>query len=293
MKICVFGNKLSTKKLINHLIKKNISIDCIVFLDEIVANKVDISGKYSELSKFLDDHKISYYKTINYSLKDKRDYNFFNLNNFDLGLCTGWQRLIPKKIIKTFRYGIFGWHGSGFQFPNGRGRSPLNWSIRLGLKRIYHNCFRYSDGVDDGDIFETKLIFIKKNDYIDDLQNKALNHTLLSSEKLISAIKDKRLKLVKQTKHPYIKFPKLTEKSGKISPQLMNCSSAINLIRSCSKPFPGAFIEFNEVKYRIWKAIVPKTQPKKKINDQIFIKNKKLFIKMRDGFIECLDYEKI
>lgn len=293
MKICIFGNKLSTKKLINHLIKKNISIDCIVFLDEIVANKVDISGKYSELSKFLDDHKISYYKTINYSLKDKRDYNFFNLNNFDLGLCTGWQRLIPKKIIKTFRYGIFGWHGSGFQFPNGRGRSPLNWSIRLGLKRIYHNCFRYSDGVDDGDIFETKLIFIKKNDYIDDLQNKALNHTLLSSEKLISAIKDKRLKLVKQTKHPYIKFPKLTEKSGKISPQLMNFSSAINLIRSCSKPFPGAFIEFNEVKYRIWKAIVPKTQPKKKINDQIFIKNKKLFIKMRDGFIECLDYEKI
>ncbi len=293
MKICVFGNKLSTKILINHLIKKNIPINCLVFLDEQVASKVHISGKYSEFGKLSDDNKISNYRTTNYSLKDKRDYNFFNFNKFDLGLCTGWQRLIPNKIIRTFKYGIYGWHGSGFEFPNGRGRSPLNWSIRLGLNKIYHNCFRYSDGADDGDIFETKLIFIKQNDYIDDLQNKALKHILLSSEKLILAIKDKKLKLIKQAKHPYIKFPKLTEKSGKIFPQFMNCISAINLIRSCSKPFPGAFIEFDEVKYRIWKAIIPKTEPKGRLQDKIFIKNKKLFVNMSDGIIECIEYEKI
>ena len=73
--------------------------------------------------------------------KSNKDKNFFRTKAFDIGLCTSWQRIIPKDVLSCFRFGVFGWHGSGFEFPNGRGRSPINWSIRLGLNSIFHNCF--------------------------------------------------------------------------------------------------------------------------------------------------------
>tara|TARA_A100001015_G_C14983899_1_gene710679 strand:+ start:908 stop:1792 length:885 start_codon:yes stop_codon:yes gene_type:complete len=292
MKICIFGNKLSTSKLIEHFFINKIKISHLVLLNKSSASKIQISGVDTNLIKNAISKNIKVYNAKTYSLSEENDLNFFLKEKFDLGLCTGWQRLIPDNILKMFKFGVFGWHGSGFEFPNGRGRSPLNWSIRLGLKKIYHNCFKYNSGIDTGDIFETKKIEIKNTDYIADLQIKTNYHILDSSTRLIQDLLNSKLKLYPQTNYPFISFPSLDENSGQIFYDKISCQLAIQIIRSCSKPFPGAFLIYKSKKYRIWEAVninIDKNQFNK--HENVYIKSDNLYVKFVDGFIKSNNFE--
>lgn len=291
MKICIFGNKKSTEELIEHLSNKGYCIACLVCLDSEKLKKNQISGKSSLLDDVCKKHNIKIFKTKNYPLHGLEDSNFFQQEKFDLGLCTGWQRLIPDNINISFKYGIFSWHGSGFEFPNGRGRSPLNWSIRLGLKIIHHNCFQLASGPDTGKVFETKVLKIEDSDHIYDLQKKALQHILQSSVKLIKTIKENSLSLYDQPDYPFFSFPALNESSGEIFTDKISCRSALLIIRSCSKPFPGAFFQ-DKHKVRIWNAQECKVKhPEMNSSKKTFIKKEILFFKVKDGWLESNDFE--
>ena len=295
MKICVFGSKKSTIKLINYLTKNKIKVDTLALLDPAKSSLVQISGHDSKISIIAKDLGINCFFPETYSLKSNKDKNFFRTKAFDIGLCTSWQRIIPKDVLSCFRFGVFGWHGSGFEFPNGRGRSPINWSIRLGLNVIFHNCFRYSNGVDDGDVYETRKFKIKKNDYIDDVQEKAIEHICGSAIRLISDINNNKLKLSKQINNPFISFPALNEKSGRLYPNYLNTSSALNIVRSCSHPFPGAYVALSEYDaiIRIWRAEILSTMPKKIKIDKgcLFYSDKDLFISFLDGVLKLTDFK--
>ena len=295
MKICVFGSKKSTIKLLNFLTKNKIKVDTLVLLDPTKLSLVQISGYDSKISLIAKDLEINCFFAKTYSLKSNMDKNFFRTKSFDIGLCTSWQRIIPKDVLSCFRFGVFGWHGSGYEFPNGRGRSPINWSIRLGLDVIFHNCFRYSDGVDDGDVYETRKLTIKKNDYIEDIQEKAIEHICDSAIRLISDIRDNKLKLSKQINNPFISFPSLNEKSGQLYPSQFNVSSARNIVRSCSHPFPGAYVTLSEhdARIRIWRAEILSTTPEKIQIDKgcLFFSDKEVFIGFFDGVLKLTDYE--
>ena len=290
MKICVFGNKTTTKELILNLLKNNVKIETVVTLGKNLKSKFEISGGQDNMRNLCESHNITVYEVNTYSLKNPNDQCFFKEKKFDIGLSTGWQRLIPVDILKSFRQGVFGWHGSGFEFPNGRGRSPLNWSIRVGLKNIYHNCFKYGVGADDGDIFETKIIPIEESDYISDLQKKAMNHILDSSHRLIMALEKERVTLLKQPSHPSIVLPSLNERSGEIFRDLMGCKQTLQIVKSCSRPFPGAYLLHNKKKIRIWKAEIFLGKPKK-MKSCVYFEQERIFINMRDGTLMSSDFQ--
>lgn len=292
MKICIFGNKSSTSELIKYLINNDIQIDTLVCVDDTVLSKNIISGLDENLSNNAIKLGLKTFLVSNYSLSSEVDYKFFKQNKFDLGFSTGWQRIIPSRILQKFKYGVFGWHGSGFKLPNGRGRSPLNWSIRLGLNNIYHNCFRYGSGIDDGEIFDTEKININKDDHILDLQHKVLKHIKKSSISLIKDIKSDRLILKKQAQHPFIFFPKLDENSGHINPNLISCNDAMNIIRSCSKPFPGAFLRLKENRGRIkiWDAIMQNKKSKNMVG-KIKLNKNYFFLSFYDGTLKVTSFE--
>ena len=293
MKLVLFGNKSTTKILLEHLIQKNYKPHTLVTLDSNLLKKSNIAGAEDSLIDFALENKINVFKPSSYGLSNKKDLDFFLQNNFDIGLCTGWQRLIPEEILKSVNNGIFGWHGSGFEFPNGRGRSPMNWSIRVGLKSIFHNCFQYSAGVDDGMIFDTKEIEIKKNDYIEEVISKATTHIKESAINLLGDISKNNLVLKEQCNHAFLSFPKLTEEDGKLV-QSMSSQYAFNVVRSCSRPFPGAFvIDQNNVKIRIWSMkLCEKKISDKKIKEFVYFKNNIIFLRFKDGLFSSEDYEK-
>lgn len=255
MRVCLFGNKGTTTALIDHLQAAGCTIDTLVTLNRAAQARVEISGADAALASVAERHGIKVFAAEKYSLSTAQDQAFFAESRFDLGLCTGWQRLIPDSVLSTFGHGVFGWHGSGFRFPNGRGRSPLNWSLRLGLETVYHNCFRYAPGVDDGQIYETEVLPIAQTDYIADLQAKALSHIKASAVRLLQDAATGTVPLTEQIDHPFITFPALNEAAGFLSLQLLTCREALDITRSCSHPFPGAFVRIADTqdKVRIWR----------------------------------------
>jgi len=291
MKIVVFGNKKTTKAFLENLISKQYKPHTLVTLDASLRDSFKISGVDNKLIDFALKNQINIYNPTCYKLSGINDYEFFNSNNFDIGFCTGWQRIIPEVILKVIKAGVFGWHGSGFEFPNGRGRSPINWTMRLGLNNIHHNCFKYSSGIDDGDIYETKNIKIETTDYISDVICKVLKHINDSSISVLEDLSEHKLKLFKQPNHTFFSFPKLDENDGELNLQ-MNRSSAINIVRSCSRPFPGSFImDHMNNKIRIWKMYAFNDEKFTCKKDNIFYHDDKIILNFLDGKCFSNDYE--
>ena len=171
MRIILFGNKNITYKFFK-ILKKKINITDIYTVNPLKVKKYQIADYHKFKKSELKNIKINFSKT--YDLKNSQDLYFFINNNFDIGIVLGWQRLIPKEILKTFKIGVFGGHGSAMKLPRGRGRSPLNWSILEKRKHFICNLIKYSSGIDNGSIVDSKKFSINEFDTAKSLHYKNL-----------------------------------------------------------------------------------------------------------------------
>lgn len=251
-KITIFGVKETTKIIAEYLFNSGIKVDLIISIDKSVLEKNAISN-YMDLEPTAKAIGADYYCTKDYSLKQLND-DFFQNNNFELGIVYGWQRLIPNTILSRFNMGIFGFHASPDLLPKGRGRSPLNWGIILGKTALYNHLFRYVSDADAGDIYSITEFEITPHDTILTVLYKSL---LIAKKELIQLIHDadsKTIQLIPQKGKPY-SFPKRSMEDGLIHFDRSSTVEIVNLIRGVTKPFPGAFC-FTEKgkKIIIWEA---------------------------------------
>lgn len=251
-KIVIFGVKSTTEKIIEYLYEKGYHIDLIVSLDDNISNNYHISG-YKNLKKIADEIDTEYYSLKCYSLNDKKDEKFFNSNEFDIGISYGWQRLIPKSILNRFEFGIFGFHGSSYYLPKGKGRSPLNWSLIENRKIIHNHLFRYDENADAGPIFSIKDFEITPFDSIQTLQYKSILTAKFQLKQLLESYKEKSIKVTSQ-KGESTFYKKRNPEDGQINFN-KKTMEIYNLIRGVTKPFPGAFCYVRKNKLLIWDAI--------------------------------------
>src|SRR5688500_7630821 len=149
--IAFAGCKSTTRDCMRRLILDGIRVDLLITISAETASKNEVAG-FEDLHDFCTEHGIEVYVARRYDLKSPEDQEFFEQRALDALLVTGWERLIPAAALRTLRCGAFGMHGSPRGLPFGRGRSPLNWSLILGETAFHTSLFRYSPGVDDGDI---------------------------------------------------------------------------------------------------------------------------------------------
>ena len=246
-KVVVFGTKQSTVSLIQ---KFKDDIDLIVTINDNKSYSISGKGDVIDCAK---SYNIECYTTDDYSLKSCKE--FFENNEFDIGISYGWQRLIPESILNKFKYGVFGTHASPLGLPYGKGRSPLNWSIIRGFRQVYFNLFKYVVKADSGMIYSTTKFEINDWDTIESIKVKDLMVTKNQVGKLIEDYKNDSIKLFPQKDNiEETFFLKRSPKDGKI-----DLSSSVtdihNLIRGVTKPFPGAFLMCNDMKVTIWDAV--------------------------------------
>jgi methionyl-tRNA formyltransferase len=211
-----------------------------------------------------DDSWVPYYDTCKrlgihmyiadtYELTSPDDEAFFLENKFDVLIFGGWQRLISAKILESIKYPI-GQHGSPEFLPKGRGRSPLNWAIIHGNKRLVWNLFLLKPGVDDGDVIDHEIIEIRDSDDCNTLYYKVSvvvkNMLRRSIPKLISD----RIDAFPQTGLATY-FEKRTPADGRIH-WSQSVYDVHNLIRGVTHPYPGAFTTHKDQKIMVWKAQV-------------------------------------
>jgi len=287
-KVVVFGTKQSTSYLIN---KFKDDIDLVVTVND---NKsYNIAGK-GDVIGTANDNNIECYSTDDYTLKSCKE--FFENNEFDIGISYGWQRLIPNSILTKFKHGIFGTHASPLGLPYGKGRSPLNWSIIRDFRQVYFNLFKYEVKADSGMIYSKTKFEINDWDTIESIKVKDLIVTKSQVGKLIEDYNNNNIKLFSQKDNiEETFFPKRSPKDGKIDLSL-GVRDTYNLIRGVTKPFPGAFLMCDDMKVTIWNAVPFDNQldfSDYKVGEIIkFVEGTSKFIlKLVDGTLLVNDYE--
>ncbi len=248
----VIGTTDNTEQMCTMLLRDGAKIDLLVSIQTEVLAHNHISG-YFDISRFAAQHGIDLFLAGSYKLNDPASVRFFEENTFELGICVGWQRLIPQEILDKFRCGVFGMHGSSGYLPFGKGRSPMNWSILEGGTRIVNNLFKYDDKADNGAIFSKVAFEITPHDTIRTLQFKAM---LVGEQQILSLLEAHRrgdIPLCEQSRETATWYPKRSPADGKIDFS-QRTEAIFNLIRATTAPFPGAFATCEGQVVRIWNA---------------------------------------
>jgi len=235
--------------VLNFLISKKFEISYIVSLNPDQASQYNVSG-YVSFTDIAKKNDIPIYFPKEYSLKNSQDLDFFEKNNFDILLIGGWQRLIPENILKSFKIGGIGFHGSSDFLPKGRGRSPVNWSLIEGKNQFILHAFLMTPGVDDGDVLEHEIFDITQWDTCQTIYYKISIIQKQILEKLIPKLISNNFKKNPQIGEPTF-YPKRTPDDGLIDwskPMI----EIYNLIRALTKPYPGAFTFQNKNRINIW-----------------------------------------
>ena len=250
-KIVFAGCKDTTFECMNSLIELGYNIDLLITIDASTAEKNSVAG-YMDLQKFAEENNIPVYICKSYSLKSKEDQDAFIMSSIDLLLVIGWQRLIPEWLLKRLSVGAFGMHGASKPLPFGRGRSPMNWSLIQNKNIFITNLFKYNIGVDDGDILDTQIFDLNEFDNAKTAHYKNTLSMINLLKKNIDILLNNNFSLRKQIDIEPTFYPKRTESDGCIFWE-RDSDEIYNLIRAVTKPFPGAFTFYNNVKIKIWR----------------------------------------
>ena len=272
--LIIFGCRSNTLNFINSLDLKKFNIKYIVTIPPSVAKRNKVSG-YINL-KTIKKIKPKVIFSNKYNLKNNF-FKYFKKNKSEFGVSIGWQRIIPQKILNTFKKGVFGMHCSYLQLPNGKGRSPITWSIIKGYDYLYVQIFKYTSDYDEGPIIFKKKINIFNYESIDDIQKKL---SLVFSD-FINSLDLRKIKFLKNKKiHNKKVFKKRDENSGLIILKNHTPLSVCNFIRSQSDPYPCAYFLYKKNKLKISHAQIFNNK-----EDYLINKNLKFYIFSDNTFI--------
>ncbi len=256
--LTVFGVKDTSENIVSYIQENIRPVDLVVTISPEVTKKNQVSG-YKGLSVLTDRYGIPVYEADSYALTDEKTQAFFRENTFEIGICMGWQRLIPKSVLDAFPKGVYGFHGNSGYLPFGRGRSPLNWSIILGDTRFNLNLFRYDEKADSPNVFATEMFAITPHDDIRTAQYKNMLCSKRLIKKLLLADAAGEISVRTASKDFDSWYEKRTAGDGKIDFH-GRTRDIYNLIRGVAAPFPGAFAyragmeDTDEGKVVIWAA---------------------------------------
>lgn len=251
-RIGIAGCKNTTIECISSLIDLGYEISLVITIDDQTAEKNRVAG-FVNNEAFCQKHSIERYLCDSYSLKSEIDQSNLSALDLDVLIVIGWQRLIPEWLLNKLSIGAFGMHGSARALPYGRGRSPMNWSIIQGKNVFITNLFRYTPGVDDGDLVATVKFDINEYDTGQTCHYKNLVSMIKSLEDNLPKILNETADFYPQKNVAPTFYPKRTAEDGTIFWD-RDTDEICRLIRAVTYPFPGAITYVGNKKIVIWEA---------------------------------------
>lgn len=180
----------------------------------------------------------------------------------------GWSRICGPDFMALAQMGVIGYHPA--PLPKLRGRAALAWTIILGLKETAGSVFWMDEGTDSGHIAEQE--FFELHDRID------LPQLIVKHSAALATMLDRLL-------------PKLTDGQKACTPQDQSAATYLavrrpadseidwrdnsvgidRLVRSVTRPYPGAFTWLDGRKIYIWE-VVPVSYPEwHALEGQVFL----------------------
>ena len=168
----------------------------------------------------------------------------------ELILCLGWPLYVPPAVLALPRAGVVGIHPS--RLPERRGASTVSWSLIDGLSESAVSRYYLSEAVCAGDVIAQRDFPLERDD---------------TAGVFLSKMKDATLEFLRDF------YPHLMAGTAPRTPQdesgatwtrarrpednaidwRASSAQIHNLVRGCTKPFPGAFTWLREQRLIVWK----------------------------------------
>lgn len=241
---------------------------------------------------FCKANNLSFIQMETYSLSSENDKKILRSLDIDILIVSGWQRLVPDWLIRHCNICAIGSHGSPLGITKGRGRSPQNWALLLGLDTFQISIFKIDPGVDSGPVIDTRSF---NYSVYDNIKTSYYKTCLLTAEMLVKNLQDPEFihrDFEVQNSEEAEYFPQRLPADGKID-WTRSSADIYNFVRALTKPYPGAESSVNGHTVKIWSALpfdleIGNNFPPGRIV-KIFSKND-ILVKTKDGFILIDDY---
>ena len=287
MKTIVIGSVVSSEVVLQKMIESNYPVDYVFSLDEQYAK--DVSG-YRPIHKLARQNQIPY-KTFR-KIEDSKNVEIIRQLKPDYIFVVGLSQLVKSDILEAASKGVIGFHPT--PLPKFRGRAAMVWQVLLGVHESKCTMFLLDEGMDSGDILIQEPYIIEDTDYAKDIERKMCDAIGRMTEKLLPQLLEGTSQPVKQKEEEATYLLKRTPEDGRID-WGQPSEKIQRLIRAVSRPYPGAFSDYDgKHKVIFWKADYLENKKYYGISGQIAaVTEKYLDIVCEDGLLRVYDYENI
>jgi methionyl-tRNA formyltransferase len=206
----------------------------------------------------LNDHRTYFNKFKKFAIKNnleillirsnKRIVDTLKKKKSNTMIVCGYYKILPSNILNMFKNGVWGIHNS--LLPKYRGGSPLVWQLINGERKIGSTFFKFSKGIDDGQILKQIKIYLSKKLNINQATYLIEQRWKKEIPKFWREFCEGKYKLIKQNQKDATYFKMRKEKDGLIDWK-KNTEEIDNFIKAQSYPYPGAYFFIKKIKIRI------------------------------------------
>lgn len=199
------------------------------------------------LDTFCAEHSIPIVKSRN--VNDAEVIAAIKQHDLDWLFIIGWSQIAKRELLEAPREGVLGMHPT--LLPIGRGRAAVPWAILKALPETGVTLFKLDEGVDTGPILAQHRIPLSPSETATDLYDKVQQaHRVLISEVWLD-LSLGRIRPQVQDHCKATEWAGRTPEDGRVSPT-MPAQEVERLVRAVTRPYPGAFIDFDGRRLRIW-----------------------------------------
>ena len=243
MRILFIGTVEFSYKALKKLIELNAEIVGVC-----TKKKSDFNSDFEDLTPLCKKADIPF-KYVN-DINSNENIDWIRSLSPDIIFCFGWSNLIKKDLLSLPKMGVVGYHPA--LLPKNRGRHPIIWALVLGLNDSGSTFFFMTEGADDGDILSQEKVKILYEDNAKSLYDKVSNVALRQIEDFLPKLQNNSFKTIKQNNDLANVWRKRGKVDGKIDFR-MTSRAIYNLVRSLTKPYIGAHVEYNGQDISIWR----------------------------------------
>ncbi len=243
------GTPQFSVQLLKTLTRSSYKISCVYTQGPKKSNR----GQKLNLSSI---HKISQELQLNVrtpkNLNSTEEFKYFKELNPDIVIVAAYGQIIPKKFIDIPKNGFINIHTS--LLPRWRGAAPIQRSIINLDKEIGISIMKIQEGLDVGPVMKQIKIDIIPTDTSADISQKLSKIASDNIIEVLESIFEDKAKFIEQ-EHKLATYAKKIKKSeGKINWE-ENAKNIIGKINGLN-PDPGAWFEYKEERFKIWKASI-------------------------------------
>lgn len=177
--------------------------------------------------------------------------DFIKSIDCDILLSVNYLYIVEKDLLQLPKQYAINLHGS--LLPKYRGRTPHVWAIINGETEAGVTAHLMTEGVDEGDILEQRIVSISEDDTGADVLSKYQEIYPKLVESILQKAKTSELNPISQNESQATYFGKRTPADGRINWD-WNKERIRNWIRAQAHPYPGAFAFYQEKQIGIHRA---------------------------------------